>query len=65
MSLYDAVQPDSLMSWIRVMVANRMAANGSDWATIFALHNSGTYNNQARATAAHGGCALMGRTTIL
>jgi hypothetical protein len=34
------------MSWIRAVVANRMAVNGSEWTRIFALHNSGTYNNQ-------------------
>jgi hypothetical protein len=46
MSLYDRLTPQTLMSWIRVVVANRMAQNGSDWARIFAIHNSGTYNNQ-------------------
>ena len=28
------------------MVANRLALTGSDWATLFAQHNSGTYNNE-------------------
>jgi hypothetical protein len=46
LSLYNKLKPETLMSWIRVVVANRMAHNGSDWARIFALSNSGTYNNQ-------------------
>ena len=31
---------------VRVMVSNRLAKNGSDWANIFRKHNSGTYNNE-------------------
>jgi len=34
------------MYWIRVTVASRMAVTGDDWTKIFAMHNSGTYNNQ-------------------
>ena len=29
-----------------MLVANRLANNGSSWCSLFALHNSGTYNNQ-------------------
>jgi len=44
--LYDHVQPQSLLSWQRTALANRMATTGGDWAHIFAEYNSGTYNNQ-------------------
>lgn len=36
----------SVSEFIRVMVANRFASNGSHWADIFCNYNSGTYNNQ-------------------
>lgn len=45
-SLYQFVVPETLLSWVRVVVANRMAQSGQDWTVIFAKHNSGTYNNQ-------------------
>ena len=46
-SLYNGtVVPESLLYWIRVSVANRMATSGKEWTEIFAHHNSGTYNNQ-------------------
>lgn len=41
-SLYSKVVPQSLLSWIRTIVANRMATNGKDWTNIFAKYNSGT-----------------------
>jgi len=50
MSLYNFVTPASVLYWIRVCVANRMATNGSEWASIFAKYNSGTYNNQWQIT---------------
>ena len=31
---------------VRVMVANRLARGGRDWAQLFSQYNSGTYNNQ-------------------
>ena len=37
---------DLFSIFIRVMVANRLAYTGSDWSKLFAIHNSGTYNNQ-------------------
>jgi len=45
-ALYDAVIPQTLLSWHRTTLANRMATDGSSWSKIFARHNSGTYNNQ-------------------
>ncbi|OQS03481.1 urease, partial [Thraustotheca clavata] len=45
-TLYDQLTHRSILSWMRSKVANALAINGTTWATIFALHNSGTYNNQ-------------------
>jgi hypothetical protein len=30
---------------MRVMLSNTLAYDGEDWTRLFALHNSGTYNN--------------------
>jgi len=47
MTLYDLyIQPESLMSWVRVIVANMMAKTGKEWTWIMSKYNSGTYNNQ-------------------
>ncbi len=40
------VVPSSVSEFIRVMVSNRMAVNGSNWGATFCRENSGTYNNQ-------------------
>ncbi|EFA78500.1 phospholipase B [Heterostelium album PN500] len=45
-NLYYLVTPSSVLSWIRVIIANRMASNGANWCTTFGRENSGTYNNQ-------------------
>ena len=45
-SLYYAVQPESLLSWMRVLVANRLASSAKEWTDLFQQYNSGTYNNQ-------------------
>jgi len=45
-TLYDACIPESLLSWHRTTLANRLATGGSAWNTIFSKYNSGTYNNQ-------------------
>ncbi|XP_017269074.1 putative phospholipase B-like 2 [Kryptolebias marmoratus] len=45
--LWKFVQPtDSVMEWLRNIVANRLASTAKEWAQIFAKFNSGTYNNQ-------------------
>ena len=44
-SIYDVIQPQSLLSWMRVVMANRMTDSGPAWADVFQAHNSGTYNN--------------------
>ncbi|KAJ0389958.1 hypothetical protein ATCC90586_010989 [Pythium insidiosum] len=58
--LYDAVTPQAVPCWVRSVVATRLAADGPSWASTFANHNSGTYNNQwmvvdtKRFTPGHG-----------
>jgi hypothetical protein len=46
LSLYQYVSPQSLLAWVRNVVANRLATDGRSWTQIFAQYNSGTYNNQ-------------------
>jgi len=45
-SLWTAVRPESVMTWARAMVANRLATNGASWTELQVRHNSGTCNNQ-------------------
>ena len=45
-SLYDLLSPETLFTWVRVILANRLATSGEDWINIFKKENSGTYNNQ-------------------
>jgi len=44
--LYVYVTPTNVLSWVRIIVANRMARDGKEWVQIFSNYNSGTYNNQ-------------------
>ncbi|KAH8036913.1 hypothetical protein HPB51_006974 [Rhipicephalus microplus] len=44
--LYRAIKPESVLAFIRNVVANRLAENGHEWTDIFSRYNSGTYNNQ-------------------
>ncbi|XP_069475333.1 putative phospholipase B-like 2 [Ambystoma mexicanum] len=46
-ALWKFVKPKgTVFEWLRNIVANRLAKNGSEWASIFTKFNSGTYNNQ-------------------
>jgi hypothetical protein len=45
-SLFDLLTPNSLMCWMRTMLANRLTDNGYSWIQVFSKFNSGTYNNQ-------------------
>lgn len=54
MSLYQAVQPESLWAWQRVRLASMLAPTGQAWSDVFGEYNSGTYNNQVSAWT-HGG----------
>lgn len=42
--LFARMKPQSLGSWVRAMVASRLAAAGPQWAALYARENSGTYN---------------------
>eukprot|EP00941_MAST-03F_sp_MAST-3F-sp1_P004216 g4216.t1 len=46
-SLYDRIcSRHGVVSWVRNLVANRIASSGKEWANIYATHNAGTYNCQ-------------------
>jgi len=45
-TLYKQLTTQSVLYWIRSLVANRIANNGSSWIAAFEQYNSGTYNNQ-------------------
>ena len=40
------ITPQSVLEWMRNIVANRLAVAAPSWADYFSLYNSGTYNNQ-------------------
>ena len=46
LNLFDLLNPNTLMCWMRTMVANRLTDDGYSWTQIFSKYNSGTYNNQ-------------------
>ena len=45
-SLWSKIKPESVMTWARAMVANRLATSGDQWTEHQVRHNSGTCNNQ-------------------
>jgi len=45
-SLYELLSPHTVPCWLRVMVANMLARDPSDWAALFSRLHSGTYNDQ-------------------
>ena len=45
-SLWSHVKPESLMTWARAMVANRLSENGAEWTSYQVRDSSGTCNNQ-------------------
>ena len=45
-TLYDLLNPETILTWVRVMVANRLASSAEEWTSYFSRENSGTYNNQ-------------------
>ncbi|XP_037498950.1 putative phospholipase B-like 2 [Rhipicephalus sanguineus] len=45
--LWQLLDPEAApLTWVRAMVATRLATSGREWVDIFAMKNSGTYNNQ-------------------
>ena len=44
--MWSNVKPQSLLDWVRVNLANRLARTGEEWTSVYKQHNSGTYNNQ-------------------
>jgi hypothetical protein len=46
MTLYEYVVPQTIPTFVRVMVANAITTTGQDWAEMYAENNSGTYNNR-------------------
>lgn len=44
--LYDQLNPQTVLSWMRVIVANRLSTTALEWVNIIKVYNSGTYNNQ-------------------
>ncbi len=45
-SLYKLLSPNTLPTWIRAILTNRLASSAEEWVEIFKKENSGTYNNK-------------------
>ncbi|KAG2387498.1 hypothetical protein C9374_001092 [Naegleria lovaniensis] len=45
-TLFKLIKPESLLCWVRSVVASRLAYTAKEWVDLFSLHSSGTYNNQ-------------------
>ena len=46
-NLYNSITHESILTWIRQIVANRLASSAEEWTKIFQTGNSGTGNEQA------------------
>ena len=44
--LYKEMKPKSVLTWVRIMLANKLAKSAEDWIEYFKKENSGTYNCQ-------------------
>eukprot|EP01012_Entosiphon_sulcatum_P008784 TRINITY_DN14827_c0_g1_i2.p1 TRINITY_DN14827_c0_g1~~TRINITY_DN14827_c0_g1_i2.p1 ORF type:complete len:344 (-),score=51.98 TRINITY_DN14827_c0_g1_i2:3-1034(-) len=44
--LAKKITPNNVLYWLRIFAANRLATSPEHWTQIFAMYNSGTYNNQ-------------------
>lgn len=44
--LFDLLDPNTLLTWHRTIVANRLSKGSQEWTDNFKKNNSGTYNNQ-------------------
>ena len=45
-SLFDLLTPESILCFMRTMIALRLSSTGKEWTDFFQKLNSGTYNNQ-------------------
>ena len=45
-TLYNFLTPNSLLAWLRSILANRLSSDAKKWTEVFSKYNSGTYNNQ-------------------
>jgi hypothetical protein len=45
-TLYTILTPESVLCWVRSIIANQLSNSGREWTAIFSKYNSGTYNNQ-------------------
>ncbi|KAL0241775.1 hypothetical protein GEMRC1_007010 [Eukaryota sp. GEM-RC1] len=45
-ALYQYISPETVLTWARSMIANRMAETPHQWTEAFKQYNSGTYSNQ-------------------
>ena len=45
-TLFEIINPQTLLTWVRTIIANRLASSAEEWTEIFKRENSGTYNNQ-------------------
>lgn len=44
--LYSLININSTLSWVRTVIASRLANDGQSWVQIFHMYDSYTYNNQ-------------------
>eukprot|EP00042_Codosiga_hollandica_P042942 m.401136 g.401136 ORF g.401136 m.401136 type:complete len:559 (+) comp56440_c0_seq2:369-2045(+) len=44
--LNQYIVPESVLEWMRNMLANRLGFTGAEWIEVYSQYNSGTYNNQ-------------------
>lgn len=70
-TLLNMLKPETMLSWTRAIIANRLADTGSSWAELFSLQRSGTYTNMwmvldfARFTAGQAPSPEGGLLTVL
>lgn len=46
MDIYDKITPKGVLTWMKVIIANRLSSTPEEWVQIFKKYNTGTYNNQ-------------------
>lgn len=61
--VWEAVVPQSALSWQRVLVANWLSSNGADWAHWIKKHNSGKAHLSFPNFVPHNICAVGEHTS--